>query len=457
MRVPDPFHLRKKWSSIPETQKKVFKNVMWALAGKVVGMLSGLLVGVLVGRYLGPRQYGLMNYVISYVVIFEIVSRFGLTHITIRELARHPAETNVLLGTCLALRMFFAVLAYGAMVVTLVLRHEDPRAVRMILVYGLCLFVYPFEIIMDYFTSIVQNEYIVKSQILRTIVGAALKLLLLLFKAPLEWFIAAATFDYFFLTGGYIRSYQRHAGRLRDWAVDLKRSPFLLKESFPLLLSGAAVIIYQRIDLLMIKNMLEESAAGYFATAGMFLSVVLFLPTVLVQSISPLLVRVRQKDVQRYEVLAKRMVGGVTWLSILMCACITITAKHLVFWTYGKTYLASVPALQILIWKTVGMALASSGGQILIIEGLQRWAAIRNGLACLVCIVANWIMIPRFGIVGSAWSTVLAVVGSVYVGNYIVPSYRHVFRLQVRGVFMGWLDLIEYGVEMRNKRMQRRS
>lgn len=444
MFLPVPIRIRKKWESIPESQKKVFRNVMWALVGKVIGMLGALFVGVLVGRYLGPRQYGLMNYVISYVVVFEIVSRFGLTHITIRELAREPDRRNAILGTCFLLRMVFALAAYLVMWGTLVFRHEDAWTIRMILVYGLCLFIYPFDIITEYFTSIVQNEYVIKSQIFRTLVGAAIKLLLLYFKAPLEFFIVSAAFDFFLMTGGYIRSYQRHVGRLRDWTWEFRRVPFLITESFPLLLSGAAVIIYQRIDLLMIKNMLEESEAGYFATAGMFLSLVVFLPTVLVQSISPLLVRVRQSDEARYAVLSKQMIGGVTWVAILMSGFLALVAKPLVLLTYGERYLAAVPVLQILVWKTVGQALATSGGQVQVIEGLQRWVVIRNGIACTVCVLANWFMIPRYGIVGSAWATVLAVVVSVYLGNFIVPSYRHVCRLQVRAVFLGWLDLFGY-------------
>ena len=55
-----------------ETKIKVFRNLYWAVLGKVVTLLGGLFVGILVARYLGPEQYGLMSYVISYVSLFHI-------------------------------------------------------------------------------------------------------------------------------------------------------------------------------------------------------------------------------------------------------------------------------------------------------------------------------------------------------------------------------------------------
>lgn len=65
------------------------------MGGKIVNMAGTLLVGILVARYLGPEQYGLMNYVISYVSIFSVLSTFGLDNIEIRELSRKP-ENKIL-------------------------------------------------------------------------------------------------------------------------------------------------------------------------------------------------------------------------------------------------------------------------------------------------------------------------------------------------------------------------
>ena len=80
-------------------------------------------------------------------------------------------------------------------------------------------------------------------------------------------------------------------GSVRNWTFDKTIVPFFIKESFPLLLSGAAIVIYQRIDQVMIGNMLNKTEVGYFATAGKFVDLILFLPAILVQTITPILVR----------------------------------------------------------------------------------------------------------------------------------------------------------------------
>ena len=83
--------INKKYLSPSKTN--LIKNLYWASLGKVCNLASGLIVGIIVARYLGPEQYGLMNYVISYVFLFQTIAVFGLDSIEVKEEAI-PYETE---------------------------------------------------------------------------------------------------------------------------------------------------------------------------------------------------------------------------------------------------------------------------------------------------------------------------------------------------------------------------
>ena len=192
--------------NLSPTKKKVAKNVYWAFLGKIVNMAAALFVGIIVARYLGPSQYGLMNYVISYVAIFEVISEFGLSNIEIRELSHHPDEKERILGSAFTIRLIFTVIAYILLALSLLFFTQDSFTIKMILVYGLYMFTKSFTIIRNYFTSIILNEYVVKSEITRTLLGAVIKILLLLLHAPLSAFIIATAFDGVIVASGYVYS-----------------------------------------------------------------------------------------------------------------------------------------------------------------------------------------------------------------------------------------------------------
>ena len=346
------------------------------------------------------------------------------------------------MGTSFRLRLLLSTVTYLLLVVVTWLSEGDPATRWMIAVYALMLFSGTFNVIRNYFTSIVFNEYVVKSEIARTLLGSLIKIVLLLVKAPLSLFVAACCFETFLVASGYLISYRIKAGSIRDWTWDSQTAGFLLKESLPLLLSGAAVILYQRIDQVMIGKMLDDASVGYYATAGMFVSVILFLPQVLTQTVTPILIRIReQQEPVTYERKKEQFVGIVVWLSILLALGTCLLAYWLIALTYGQAYLAAVPVLQILSWKTVGMALGSSSGQIIIMEGIQKWAVIRNLMACVVCIGFNYLLIPRYGIVGSAWVSLITVAVAGCLGNAAIPPYRDVFKMQLRALFFGWKEL----------------
>lgn len=437
---------------LSETKQKVIRNLFWAVTGKVVTLLGSLLVGIFVARYLGPEQYGLMNYVVSYIALFQVFASFGLDNIEIREESkckglgekgRIPgAEANAILGTAFGLKLIFAAVTMVLVILTAWLFEADTFTKWMITLYSLSMIMQTFSVIRNYFTSIVWNEYIVKTEISRTVIGALIKVVLLLLKADLVWFIAATLFDTVLIAGGYLLSYRRQISSPRLWTFDKSTARYLIKESFPLLLSGAAVIIYQRIDQVMIGNMLDKASVGQFSVASKFVELLIFIPTMLCQTIAPVLVQIRQSNAVEYERKAQQFMSITIWLCIVMAVLIALLSKWLIIYTFGVQYMAAVPVLQIMAFKVLGMALSQTVGQMIIIEKQQKYAFIRNLIGCVVCIVLNLLFIPRYGIVGSAIVTIITTLFVGWIANLLIPPYWRYFCFQSKAILFGWQELL---------------
>ena len=434
--------IRRYTDKLSVTKRKVLANVYWAVLGKVVRIVSELFVGILVARYLGPAQYGTMSYVISFVSLFSILATFGLDNIEIRELARNQVTKEVLIGTAFRLKLVLACITF-VIIGGVVLAFETDRFTQiMIMVYAVSVIVNSIGVIRNYFTSIVLNEYVVKTEIFRTIVGMGIKLLLLLFRAPLAWFIIAVTFDSILVASGYLYSYASKVGRVSDWAYSGQVARYLLRHSFPLLLSGAAVLIYQRIDQVMIRHMIDSASVGYFSIAAKFTELIQFLPLVMSHTIAPLLIRARETNRETYHRKRQQFVDVIVWTALLLAVAVSLSSFWLVRLTYGAQYLKAVPVLQILAFKSVGMALQASSGQLIIIEHLQKWAVIRNLIGVVICVGMNLLLIPKFGIVGSAWATIITVVFTGCLANVFIPPYYPVLKIQLRALLLGWRELL---------------
>lgn len=426
-----------RFKSIGATKKNVLSNVGWATLGRIVRILTETLVSIFVARYLGPSDYGLMNYVVSFVAIFTTVSAFGLDNIEIREIAKPENDKNEILGTAFKLRLIFAFVAFLSIVVVLLFSGTDKYTALLILIYSTSVILSTSNLIRNYFTAIVNNKYIVITEILRCLIGALIKVGLLLIKAPLVFFIIALAFDFFLVAGGYLATYNKLVGSIKEWRFSKDKAKYLIRESFPLLLSGAAVIVYQRIDQVIIKGLLNNEAVGYFSVAAKFSEFILFVPLIMSQTISPLLVSFYSSDRETYRKKSQQFMDLTVWVSVFLSVLVSVISYPLIRYTFGTQYLAAVPVLQVLSFKAIGMALSNSCGQLIVIEGVQKWAVIRNLIGCVICVVSNYLLIPKYGVVGSAFATLVTVAFSGCIGNLFIPPYRHFFKQQISALFMG--------------------
>lgn len=436
---------------LSETKQKVIRNLFWAVTGKVVTLLGSLLVGIFVARYLGPELYGLMNYVVSYVALFQVFASFGLDNIEIREESkckglgekgRVPgAEANAILGTAFGLKLIFAAVTMVLVILTAWLFEADTFTKWMITLYSLSMIMQTFGVIRNYFTSIVWNEYIVKTEISRTVIGALIKVVLLLLKADLVWFIAATLFDTVLIAGGYLLSYRRQISSPRLWTFDKSTARYLIQESFPVLLSGAAVVFYQRIDQLMIGNMIDKESVAYYSVANSFISVLGFIPSVLSQTITPILVQLFCTNREEYKCKAQLFMNVTTWLCVLMCIVVCIFSYLLIRCTFGIQYLAAVSILQVAVFREVFLAQAQVTGSLILSENIQQFVVFRNIIGCVVCIGLNFWLIPYYGVMGAAVVSIITALFTGFISHCIIPAYRHLFRMQCRCFLLGWKDI----------------
>jgi PST family polysaccharide transporter len=84
--------------------RQVLSNIAWLFTDQILQMGLGMVVGLWVARYLGPAQFGLLSYALTFVSIFSAVASMGLGRIVIRDIASNPQCKNETLGTSFGLQ-----------------------------------------------------------------------------------------------------------------------------------------------------------------------------------------------------------------------------------------------------------------------------------------------------------------------------------------------------------------
>lgn len=427
---------------ISENKKKALSNMAWAVSGKIVSLTSVLVVGIIVARYLGKEQYGIMNYVVSFVAIFQVFADFGLDFIQIREESKNPAMRDKIIGTTFVLKVAFALLALVAIVLTVLFFEPDASIRGYILIYAVSVLLNTTWVSRNHFTSIVWNEYVVKTEISRTLIGVAVKVAFVLMHLPLVWFIFSLLIDSLLLAVGYMSSYARKIDSVRKWRFDKALAAYMVGQSFPLLLSGAAIVVYNRIDQMMIGNMIDQSHLGVYSVAVRFAEMQMFVPTIIAQTVSPMLVEAYQKDAGQYERLSRIFMNVTVAVCFLLALMTCLLSYPIVYFTFGPAFIGAVPVLSVLAFKVVGDALSQTSGQMIITEGIQKYVSMRNIVGCLTCIALNLCLIPQYGILGAAYVALITIFVSGTMANFLIPSYRHIFYKQLRAIAVGWIDIL---------------
>lgn len=409
-------------------------NSGWLMFDKLVRLLLGLLVSAWVARYLGPAQYGELAYVLAYLAFFQAVAVLGMDGIVVRDIAKDKAKAGEILGTAFTLRLTVGICCWLIAVVGMgFVNGWQDQSVYITALAGASLVFQAADTVDLWFQSQSQSKRTVIAKLTAYLISNGLKVALILNDAPLLAFAVVMSVEACIAAFALTWAYQNFKCK-QPWQVFTARAIKLLKESWPFILSGLSIIVYMRIDQIMIKEMLGDVDLGVYAAVLPLATLWTFIPMTLSVSLAPMVARAKQDSEQAYWNCLGGIFRGFALLGWLVCIPVALFSSFVVQMLFGIEYAHGSQVLSIVIFTNLFINMGVAQSLWILNEGKSKLSLYKTLLGALVCIFANLMLIPVFGITGAAISALLAQFSSTILANVFLS--RTILRLQFKSLFL---------------------
>ena len=414
---------------------RIVDNIAWLLVDKLLRMGTGLLVVVWIARYLSSEQFGLLSFATAFVSLFGAIAGLGLQGIVVRDIVRDPSRKEEILGTAAALKLIGGLIAYSCVLLAIFwLRPNDQLAKTLVAILGSAMLFNSSEITVYWFESQVLSRYTVWVQNSCFLIFAAVKVGFIVNNAPLVAFAWTTLAESVTVALLLLVILNWHGLKIGTLKITISRAKTLLSDSWPLLLSSIAVIIYMKVDQIMLGQMAGDKAVGIYSAAVRISEVWYFIPMIITSSIFPSILKAKERSESDYNQHFQHLYDLMVGITISIALPMTFLSTPLVTILFGEDFFASGPVLAIHIWSSIFVFLGVASGQWFLAENRQDLSFQRTLLGLMVNITLNIILIPSFGAAGAAIATIISYALAGFVWDYLHKDTRPMFHMKLRSL-----------------------
>lgn len=412
---------------------KVFKNASWIIGCKIAQAILGLVVSMLTARYLGPANFGVLNYAASIVAFVAPIMNLGISSVLVQEFVAKKDDDGAILGTATTLcfiSSFFCIA--GVFAFTLVANSSEPETIIVCVLYSILLIFQALELVQYWFQAKYLSKYVSIIMFIAYVVVSAYKILLLVFDKGIYWFAVSQAFDYFLIAIGMLIVYKKlGGGKLSFSFATAKR---LLKNGKYYILSNMMITIFANTDKIMIKLMIDDTAAGLYSAGVACAGMTGFVFSAIIDSFRPLIFECKGTESVNYEKNVSRLYCIVIYLSLLQSVIMAVFADIIVKLLYGAEYAGATNVLRVIVWYTTFSYLGSVRNVWMLAENKQKYLWLINVSGALLNVILNFALIPIIGIIGAALASLVTQIFTNVVIGYIIRPIWHNNFLMLKGL-----------------------
>ncbi len=388
---------------------KVGKGTVYLMAAALAGVLGSYAINVGLARMLGPALYGIFGVLMSLYQINRAFLQSGIPKATSKYLAESSQEG--ILRTSLWLQLGIAVLLASVYIIF-------PQAISSVLkdisltpyLVVLGIIIIPYSLLFLYLDGYLNGLRMFKQQAVGTIILSVLRPLCTFLFVFMGMEIMGALLGYgvsivltlllavaLFKVENFFSGKPYPAGKIASFA-------------FPIVGSSLFLLVMRNIDTLFLKSLLSDNIIVGYYTAAVTLSNVPYisfsaLGLTLLPAVSKSFTEGNLALTRKYITQSMRyLLLGLLPMTVLIAS----TAPELVSLLYSSSYSEAALPLLVLSFSTFFLLVFMTLSMILVGSG-KPWAyAILSFLGAVIVSIGCIIMIPRYGILGAALSSLFA-------------------------------------------------
>ncbi len=387
--------------------RKVARNAGWIIGARVLQMMLGLVISGWTSRYLGPGNIGIISYINAYISFATGIATLGLNSIIIKELIDRKDREREVLGTAVIFRLVSSI-ACSLLIISFmaVMNKGDRLIVSVTALLSLTLIFQSFEMFSFWYQSRLESRITSIIQTVSYVLVACFRIYILSTSKDIRWFALGSSLDAIIIAVLLYVTYRRACpeGLGFDWQLGKE----MIARSYHFIYAGLMISIYGEMDRIMLKAMLDETAVGYYETAVSVNTYWSFVIAAVIDSFYPVIIDAKKNESKaEYHRRIRQCYSTVIWLCTGAAVMIMILARPIILIIHGSQYIPSIACLRFATWINLFSYLGVARGAWTVSEDRQSYYKYIFTIGAVSNIVLNWLLIPRFGIIGATAATIL--------------------------------------------------
>ena len=428
------------------TVQTIAKNTSWLVIADIANKLLLFVLFVFMTRYLGDVGFGKYSFAVTFTMLFAILSDLGMGGLLTREVARDKTSADKYFGNVSLIKTILSLIVYVLIVITINLMNypSDTRLAVYILGFYVLFDSFTLNFFCPIYRAFEKMEYEALVHVIKNFITVALGLLAIYldlgFIALISAFLIGSIFGFVVGLSMVIKRFTKP-----KIEIDFAFWSEFMKKALPFAMGAIFVPIYFNIDKVMLSVMKGDAVVGWYSGATTLVYALLIIPSAFNGSIFPIMSRWYITDKKNsLKVLYEKSFKYLLMLALPIAVGTTILADRIVLLILGEEFVNSIIVLQILVWVLVFMFLNNLIGGVLGAINKQMVGAAFAGVAALLNIILNLLLIPEFGGVGAAVATVATEgVGFIYICHYVsthmhkISAHRVIVKPLFASLIMG--------------------
>ncbi len=385
----------------------LIKNTFWLSAIEFCSKILMFVVTVSLVRYWGASEFGAFNLSFAYIALFMILADFGLSTITLREVAKNRDLSEKYLGNLIGLKIFLS-LIIGLLFTVSFLFINKPVPMQLLVLTLIFSLVQGFQgLFIVIFQAWERMEMVFFNRMVFYIGVLITALLVISFNGS----AINLVFGYMISTllAIILGVWQSHLLKIKIKVIfDFGFWKEIIKEALPLFGMTVAMVIYANNDTLLIGRYLGNSQVGFYQTAFKILFAFQSINVINYAIFPRLTVLFHEGKEETINKLTKLIVG-ISLLGLIPLAMVITWQRELIIKIiYGESFILSAGVMSLLVWSGVINYFRMFVGNLLVIKKKQNmvfWAVL---VGTLINLTINYFLIPKFGFVQAGWSLVIS-------------------------------------------------